>query len=380
MSIRLEIRASDGVADVERKIAQLQADLSRVKGGCDLFGAKLASDRRASFFKDIWAAMAVAGGIDHCARARVVAWGLKDWSNRDDEDAFALSLPSILALQRGARIVTDARPPEPLEEAEVKRNITRHGGVIGTGGRQRTVIELDPDLPVAAALTTGAVRRDTFFEFVRGVLSLLEIGALARKGAIRESPAKGTILEFLYELHSNGYEHAQLDHRVRFLRLQKHLYPHRDVAARHAIEFDELLRYIGSQEERPSNRQFNLVEASVSDFGPGILDGFLSTFAGRAFANFPRRELMDKLLHEQLSSKSSDPNAGLGIGQALAAAREIDAFVSLRTGEFWLTMRGKHGGYRMSFREGALPTVVGTHWQLLLRDPTEDGRPGESRA
>jgi hypothetical protein len=198
MSLRFEIRATDGVADIERKIAQLQTDLLLSKEKqCDLFGARLASDRRATFFKDIWAAMAVASGIDHCARAEVIAWGLKDWSKRDDEDGFALSHASLVALQRGARILTDTRPPELLDEVEVKHNISRHGGVIGTGARQRTVIELDPDLPVAAALTTGAVRRDAFFEFVRRVLSFLEIGALARKGVIRESPAKGTILEFL---------------------------------------------------------------------------------------------------------------------------------------------------------------------------------------
>ena len=164
MSLRVEIRATDGVADIERKIAQLQADplLSGESRSCDLFAAKLSSDRRATFFKDIWAAMAVATGIDHCARAEVTAWGVKDWSNCDDEDGFALSHPSLLAFQRGARVVTDARPPMPLDQTEVKRVISRQAGVIGTGARQRTVVELDPDFPVAAALTTGVTRRDNF--------------------------------------------------------------------------------------------------------------------------------------------------------------------------------------------------------------------------
>jgi Thymidylate synthase complementing protein len=76
MSLRFEIRATDGVADIERKIAQLQTDLLLSKEKqCDLFGARLASDRRATFFKDIWAPMAVASGIDQCARAEVIAWG-----------------------------------------------------------------------------------------------------------------------------------------------------------------------------------------------------------------------------------------------------------------------------------------------------------------
>jgi hypothetical protein len=161
MSLRFEIRATDGVSDIERKIAQLQADLSLSKEthGCDLFAAKLASDRRATFFKDIWAAMAVASGIEHCARAEVTDWGLKDWSKRDDEDGFALSHAPLVAFQKGARVLTDARPPEPLDDIEVKRNISRWGGVIGTGARQRTVIELDPDLPVAAADVRKPERR-----------------------------------------------------------------------------------------------------------------------------------------------------------------------------------------------------------------------------
>ena len=369
MSLELEIGGGDGVVDIENKIAQLHADIALNKDrGIDLFGARLASDRRASFFKDIWAAMGLATGIDHCSRSQVIAWGLKDWSNRDDEDGFALSHASLLALQRGASVLSDTKPPLRLDASEVKRHLASQRGVIGTGARQRTVVELDPDLPVAAVLATGAVRRDAFFEFVRSVLSFLEISAIGRKGSLRESPAKGTILEFLYELHSNGYEHARLERSIRLLRLQKHQYPDSGLAARHATKFDELLSYIEKRGNEPSKKTFNLVEASVSDFGPGILDGFLSTFAGRPYHGLPREELLDKLLHEQLSSKSSDPNAGLGIKQALAAAREIDAFVSLRTGEFWLTMPGKDGGARMRFRKGPFPLISGTHWQLLLRD------------
>lgn len=226
---------------------------------------------------------------------------------------------------------------------------------------------------MAAALTNGYGQRDLFFEFVRTVLMNLEIGALARgprpSRATRISAAKGTILEFLYELHSNAFEHGRVDNSVRLLRLQKHQYPSRDTALRHAVELTELAEYLNTQPNRPSNRLFNLVEASVSDFGQGIIDGFLSTFAGLPHKQRPRKDLLDDLLHDQLSCKSTDPNAGLGIKQALTAALEIDAFVSLRTGEFWLTMRGRQEGQpRLRFREGIFPKIVGTHWQLLLPD------------
>ena len=106
----------------------------------------------------------------------------------------------------------------PLDEVEVRRYISLNGGVIGKGARQRTIVqEYDPHSPVAAALTTGVDRRNTFFEFVRGVLAHLEIGALARRNVNRKSGVSGTILEFLYELHSNAYEHGKSANGVQLL-------------------------------------------------------------------------------------------------------------------------------------------------------------------
>lgn len=370
MAFGLSITSKASLAEVE---SLLQSALEGLRDNRN-FTARVSSDRRSSFFKDVWAAIAVATCHDRGVLAEIVAWGLKDWTKLEDEDGFALSLPSLIALQRGARVVTDGRP-EVLDAWRVKRTIVQVSGVLGTGARQRTIVELDPDLPTAARLAGGGNRRNAFFEFTRSVLAQLEIGALARKGSsfpVREGVAKGTILEFLYELHTNAYEHARAQTNVRVLRLQKHQYPHRDGALRRAPDFEELQRYLHSQPEKPSNRVFNLIEASVTDFGPGILDGFLNTFAGIRHQNRPRRELIDEILHEQLSSKSSDPNAGLGIIQALNAARDLDAFVSLRTGEFWLTMQGRSGGSpRLIFRPGRFPRVIGTHWQMLLPDPTD---------
>jgi hypothetical protein len=327
--------------------------------------------------------MAVASGIERSASAEVIAWGLQSWALLENEENFALSYPCLIAIQRGARIVTDGTPLE-LDREQVKRSIIGSGGVIGTGARQRTVVELDPDLPLAARLTSGAQRRGRFFEFIRSVLTQLEIGQLARRNPspnLKEGAAKGTILEFLYELHSNAFEHARTESNARFLRLQKHQYPHRDGAKRRVSAFVELERYIESQPERPSNRVFNLIEASVSDFGPGIPDGFLASFAGSRYRSSPRSELLDTLLHEQLSSKSSDPNAGLGIKQALAAAQDLDAFVSLRTAEFWLTMQGRSArGAKLTFRPGKFPHIAGTHWQLLLPDPTDPNLLDRARA
>jgi hypothetical protein len=376
MASDIDITASATLADIEKAISGLRPETQIGRG----LTARISSNRRSSYFKDIWCAIAVAAGLSAGPTIRVTAWGLQDWSKQDDEDGFALSYPGITALQLGADVLTDGRFPERLDPARVRRHISAVGGVLGTGARQRTVVELDPDLPRATPLMSGSGGRDAFFEFVRSILRFLEIGAMARKPAVAvgESTAKGTVLEFLYELQANAVEHGRASRNVRFLRLQKHLYPSRTEALGHAASFAELTDYLTAQSERPSNRQFNLVEASVSDFGPGILDGFLATFAGGAHRQRPRAELLAALLHDSLSSKS-DPNAGLGIRHALAAAREMGAFVALRTSEFWLVMRGSLDEEpRLVFREGDFAKVRGTHWQLLLPDPTDassrDGR------
>ncbi len=363
MNIELEIGRLDGTTEIEHKLARVDNAL-HPRQAHDLI-ARLSSDRRATFFKDIWASAAVATGIDHSRSATLIAWGLQDWPQLDTTDSFVFSHPSLLAMQRGAKIHADNQSQSPMDLRAVKRFITAKGGVLGSdGGRHRTVIELDPESPRAAVFRDGD--RDAFFGFIRRALKELEI-ADPPVDVVNTLHAKNAILEWLFELYNNGYEHAYRENSVRILRLQKHLYPKRGDALKHANQIPELSDYLNSQPEKLSGGNFNLIEASVSDYGPGIIDGFLSTYAGAAYREMPHRELLEKLLHDQLSSKTSDPSAGLGIGQAINAARQLDAFLSLRTAEFSLFMRGRlDDAPKLTFRKGAYTPVVGTHWQLLL--------------
>src|SRR5690242_5554030 len=95
MATDIEISATATLAEIEAAISRLQ-HADKISRG---FTARIASERRSTYFKDIWAAMAVAAAIRGRANSRVTAWGLKDWSKQDDEDGFALSYPSITALQ-----------------------------------------------------------------------------------------------------------------------------------------------------------------------------------------------------------------------------------------------------------------------------------------
>ncbi len=370
MPIELSISSKAGVKDIEIKVAELNKFLEQEAES--EFVARISSDRRATFFKDIWTAMALANGLDARQNSSVIAWGLQDWSSLSSIDGFALSHAGLLAIQRGAAVTTDKFPREVLNFRAIQRHIVACGGLLGdAGARFRTVVELDAEFPRAAVFSDGLKAKHKFFDFVRRALFDLEIGARAGGGRAI-NPIRETILEWLFELHTNGYEHARRNKSVRFLRLQKHQFPSREEAVKRCQDLPELVEYLYSQGERPSNRKFNLVEASISDFGSGILDGFLSTYAGEAYKEAQRESLLDKILHEQLSSKSSDPNSGLGILKALQASRSLDAFVSLRTGEFSLCMQGQLAPEaKLRPQTGTFDQVVGTHWQLLLPDITD---------
>jgi hypothetical protein len=335
------------------------------------FEARLVSDWSDHLFKEQWAGMAIAEGLSRADLSVVKEKGLTGWPVLRDEAA-QLNIPSLLALQRGAQL-TLANGESPFAASEARRYVIDRGGLLGRdSGRWRCLVELDPQAGVAPVLNSEMPRRDALITLVRAILEQLEVGAYGRRDPGHDLGPKASVLEFLSELHTNGWEHAREGSSVRTVRLMKHLYPEREGLAAKAGGFHELEAYIQSQ----SRGNINLVEVSVSDFGPGIVDGFLDSFAGRSFRDKPREEVIERLLHTKLSAKSGDPNAGLGILYALEAARAMWGFVSLRTGEFWFTLDGstRDGEVRLVRRDGRYPKIQGTHWQLLYPDMVQGGR------
>lgn len=104
MASDIDITASATLADIEKAISELRRETQIDRG----LTARISSNRRSSYFKDIWCAIAVAAGLNAGPPIRVTAWGLQDWSRQDDEDGFALSYPGITALQLGADVLTVA--------------------------------------------------------------------------------------------------------------------------------------------------------------------------------------------------------------------------------------------------------------------------------
>lgn len=374
MALTISISKADDLPTVEKRIVALKRAIDAAAhpdtGRITEFEARLLSDWSDHLFKEQWAGMAIADGLSQADRKTIKASGLTRWPDLSDE-AFQVSIPSLLSLQREAD-VTLANSLVPFDAEDARRYVVDRGGLLGQeSGRWRCLVELDPHAGVAPVLNTEVPRRDALLGLVRSILEQLEVGAYGKREPGRDLGAKRTVLEFLSELHTNGWEHARRGKNVRTVRLTKHLYLQRDSLAAKAGGFGELQRYVSNQ----TRGNINLIEVSVSDFGPGILDGFLQSFAGEAFKDAPRADVLDRLLHEKLSAKAGDPNAGLGIRNALEAARAIWGFVSLRTGEFWCTLDGssRDGEIRLVRREGRFPKVQGTHWQLLYPDMISGG-------
>ena len=117
------------------------------------------------------------------------------------------------------------------------------------------------------------------------------------------------------------------------------------------------------------------MEASISDFGPGMLDHFLRSNRGLYYREKNRAEVLQKLITTRLSSKHHE-SAGLGTQKAMLAARNIRALMSLRTAEFWVVKAfdadASNGESKLDFGSGISDVqsegrafVAGTHWQLL---------------
>ena len=100
---------------------------------------------------------------------------------------------------------------------------------------------------------------------------------------------------------------------------------------------------------------------------------FLLHLLGLVISTVKGANCSNSLLFERLSSKGTDPAAGLGIQRALRAAAQMQAFVSVRTAEFWLAASYAEEGRAKRLIDVAggekRARVKGTHWQILWPQP-----------
>lgn len=360
------ITTNDGIAEIETLLRRFTA---RTPSSRTVL--RIASPQPEVFLRETWLALAVAAAMDSTDAFTLLSPGIKAWPvfadpDFDNDETPALSLAYLLTLQTGGTVVPDGNDALRLPLEVVKNLVSvRRGGLAGVGGRTQRLVEFDGTEPVAAALREHGDYVSAFKHVVVSMMRRVEVGAIARN--IDEdltAIGKSDLIDFLRELHSNGYAYARAAGAVRVLKFRKNLEA-KDQALERATGFPLLRDYIAGQRQD----RLNLIEASVSDFGPGILEGFRASEVGRGYDDWADDRLMDKLLHEQLSSNADDPNAGRGTVIAIGAARRIEGFVTLRTGRHWYVLDGsRHDAERMVPVPGEHPPVKGTHWTIIYPD------------
>lgn len=369
----IKIDRSATVASIEDTLGRLAPSGS---SGDSPLRLNIASRYGGGILSDIWAAI-LAGTACRRHATRVIASGLQ--SDIEPDTVFA-STPAFLA----SLSIAEAISPEAGHDVDLAA-MRRHFALRSQGlvdperGVAQTLVEFDPDHSVApilrggsgSAAVTPVMRKKLFEQLVLQFRRRLEIGAL-RQGIVPvgTGPA-GDLGRFLAELHENAIEHGTRDANgrmlagTRFMRLRKHAANHKQQLVERCGSIAELARHI--EFSTPVSGPVALIEASISDFGLGIVDAFAASPASGGLT-LGRRDLLENLIYERLSSKSSDPSAGLGIQKALDAARRMQAFVSLRTAEFWLTISFAGTEAEPRLRDvgaNSRSAVSGTHWQII---------------
>jgi len=370
----IDLPKSATLADLESVLATLGEAPAE-----SLLRLRTASTFNGGILADIWAAILI-GTASRRHRCDLIAWGLKEQIT--PSSTFAMT-PAFLT---GASIASSISPEvgQEIDRDRARRYFaTRYDGLIDPGsGASQMLVEFDPDYRNASILRSRAgpnvvaptLRTRMFEQLVLGFRRQLEIGASRRGIKPSGRGAAGDLAKFLAELHENSAEHGSRGEDsktlpgTRFLQVKKHVANSKQQLVERSGSFDELRSYLDAAVPDVSGPA--LIEASISDFGLGIVDGFSNSPAASNI-KLSRRELLDALLYTRLSSKSGDPSAGLGIQKALEAARRMSGFVSLRTGEFWLSasFAGTDPNIRLQDVPGPHPPVVGTHWQLLWLQP-----------
>ena len=375
-----EIGRGATVKEVEELLARLSVESEALSS--DSSTLKLATNQSRNILADVWSAIGVGTFCLHARKRSIVKmWGIPKITEPVGQSKFINSLAGLAAVQMASSVVPDSSG-DKLNQDHIEHIISyeRQGILEQGGGTTRTLCEFDPQQSIARALLGGtsqrniADRRRMFRHTILQFRSALEIGSRNRGIIATDAGSIKQLTTFLSELHDNAYEHGRADpynvRKIRFLRLRKHMSTNKEDLARRAYDIPALQTYV--ENITRDTKSLAIIEASVSDFGMGILDHFLNSQYGNQFASWSRESLLHEILLERLSAKGIDPAAGQGLFKALNAAKQMSAFVSLRTGEFWLgqSYASPDAPLRLRNLGGVQHAhVAGTHWQFIWPQP-----------
>lgn len=316
------------------------------------------------------------------------------WSSDETLAYFRSSVPALAALSYAQEINNAKKESCPLSRQKFWDEINATGGRLeaplpeeadptaALGGNAVTFCALDPGFSEPGILAGFTEKKDSFIKWFIGLKLLKEyLGRLRpTPGAEQLVSPQWRFAEYVYEIYSNTWEHGrrQADGTaipgLRFVSLQKHFAVNAAQLQRYAKDFGPLEQYIAAIEQYSTNQRL-FCEVSVSDQGMGILDHYVAARPEAAAAmtiESNRLPLLRRLLREPLTSKRNRTGAGGGLQNAFNACKILHAFVTVRTGRYWLYAsfppgeRRGTGDWQEVSPGKPLPPVSGTHFSALI--------------
>ena len=303
-----------------------------------------------------------------------------DWS----EARFLSKIDGVSALVysqliNSARLENTRRHSPPSSLLRSLKSRLSQSGQLDEKGPIRTLIAADPDFPAPVEIGWPQANKNSFGTLVRAMLGQYETGLLPKTEHRRQ--AENQLINFAYETFQNTIEHGRYTETndlipgIRYFRIKVYLDNQVRDLVRRAIGFRELEQFL--QKPRPKWGQKRFVELTVSDVGQGITSHFLNSRIETTSLHDDRASILQKLVGGRLSSKRDISGVGLGLPNALSALKELNAFLSLRTEEFWLYRDYTHHVYESNTEQHLIPVeksktiapLPGTQFNILIDFP-----------
>lgn len=378
----IEIRKSDTLIDLERKLVEIQnVDPSQE------ISFRLSRNPSARFFTSSRLAGLIATASE---RGRVC---IEDWHNHweesDRSDIFRKSLSGLAAAKYGDVFSNLSGESPPFDVTEIQEEVAFNNGIMEPHnsvdkvvGSTLTYCAFDPDYTEPLALSGLLYQKQKFSR---------DFAALKRRHFERdqgdrtmdlfaENPEED-LAQYVFELYQNGYEHGRygIDKStilpgLRYISVRKHIATSEEILREYSSGFSELDQYLKRHSEE--SKGFKYYEVSVSDRGLGIIRRFLMDRPDHTVDIENRNEcgiLLRKLLTESLTSKKSADGAGGGLLRALRAVKTLNGFLTLRTDKFWYCAAFPRSDDTLPTSElrevrcdVTLERIAGTHFNAII--------------
>ena len=360
------------------QLEELISKLNRISGR-DNVTLSLARKTGAKFFSESSIAQVIAD-LSERASSLIIRDTYDTWS----DSRFLSKIDGVSALVYSA--ISDSTRLESIKKMTAPESLFRSlesklmdSGILENKGPTRTLVAIDPHYSIPVELAGPYIKKNNFHSIFREMLQQYKHGF--EKKSVGRQKAEHELVNFVYETFQNTVEHGRYSsvndiiHGIRYFRIHIYIGNSVEGLVRRASGFPELETFLSRSRTKRSEKRF--IELSVADAGQGIASHYLNSRPDLQSDVYDRERVLQELIGGNLSSKRSMSGVGWGLPNALAALKELKAFVSLRTEEFWLYRDFSEslsspdtGRYLYPVeRSKSLARIAGTQFNVLMDFP-----------